>query len=78
MAIRNQTQVLASQGLVRKGWNVIVREELGYKDNPAPKNIETRVSDPHFFLRIRIRAKTLMRIRIRIRILGVSGGGGWG
>ena len=41
MAIRNQSQVLASQGLVKKGWNVIVREELGYKDNPAPKNIET-------------------------------------
>ena len=41
MAIRNQTQVLASQGLVKKGWNVIVREELGYKDTPAPKNIET-------------------------------------
>ena len=36
----------------------------------------TRVSDPHFFLRIRIRAKIIMRIRIRI--LGVSGGGGWG
>ena len=41
MAIRNQTQVLASQGLVKKGWNVIVREELGYKDTPAPKDIET-------------------------------------
>ena len=41
---------------------------------------ESRVSDPHFFLRIRIqiRAKIFMRIRIRIRILGVSGGGGWG
>ena len=36
----------------------------------------SRVSDPHFFLRIR--AKIFMRIRIRfrirIRILGVSGG----
>ena len=41
-----------------------------------------RVSDPHFFLRIRIQAKIFMRIRFRfrIRILGVSreGAGGKG
>ena len=36
---------------------------------------ETRVSDPHFFLRIRIRAKIFMRFRFRIRErgLGVKG-----
>ena len=63
----------------RQDWSI---KEAGVKGTECSLNIVfffkdfSRVSDPHFFLRIRIRAKIFMRIRIRI--LGVSGEGAGG
>ena len=88
----NQTHIKSqcTSTLLQWGMAVLVIFYRKIHENIASTILSTcpfsRVSDPHFFLRIRIRAKIFMRIRIRakifmrirIRILGVSGGGGWG
>ena len=76
----NQTHIKSqfTGTLLQWGMAVLVIFYRKIHENIASTILSTcpfsRVSDPHFFLRIRIRAKIFMRIRI----LGVSGGGGWG
>ena len=68
---------------VEGGETVVVTNIVGKLSRVNPKqslcftedlNIETRVSDSHFLLRIGIRIRSKIFMRIRIRILGVSGG----
>ena len=60
----------------RRDCTVVGAAEVSFSKKFTSYKLKNRVSDPHFFWRIRIRAKIFMRTRIRV--LGVSGGGGWG